>query len=178
MVLDMEGEFYKLAKKILDKPNTFYKVLSLGPESGRLTMMGADGGMIVGPTLVEYFVKGPGDRAFKYGSSVSKDIYGVLIEEFDEEVKKLGPKKLMELGLQLIKSTGWGFFEVKKMSKLRGKIVLEGRRTVELNAVNPPHHMFSLGLMSGIIDLATGWKMEGNVEEVKPESVKFSFKSL
>lgn len=177
MVLDMEGEFYKIAKRILEKPNSFYKMLSLSPATGRMTLLGAEGGVIVGPSLVKNFIQGPGDRAFELGQSVSRDLFGSLIEEFDEEIKRLGPKKLTKLGIQLCRSTGWGDFDLRKVGKIRKRIVIDARKTVELGTEKPPHHMFTLGLMTGIVSLSMGQEMEGTIEDQGPDFVRFSFKS-
>ena len=114
MVLDMESEFYKMAKDILSRPKNFYKVFALSPKTGRLTLMGAEGGIIVGPKLMYYFIEGPEKRAYKYGKTVSRDLFGALIKEFDEEVEKLPPKKLVELGAALSKTLGWGELRVIK----------------------------------------------------------------
>ncbi|MEJ2068182.1 MAG: hypothetical protein P8Y09_09625 [Deltaproteobacteria bacterium] len=175
-VLDMESEFYKLAMDILAKPRNFHKLFAVGPESGRLTLMGADGGVVIGHGVLREMANGPRKRAYRIGENIALDLFGGLVEEFDEEVRDLPSKKLMKLALGLAHSTGWGEFGLKKMSGGKGKIVIEGRRTIELGMKNPSHHMLTLGYVAGLCTVAMRKKMTGDVQSVDGKRVVFSFR--
>lgn len=172
----MEGEFYKLAKDILSRPNNFYKLFALSPTTGRLTLMGADGGIIVGPRMMKYFIEGPEKRAYKYGKTVSRDLFGALIKEFDEEVKNLPARKLLGLGTALSGSIGWGEFEVVKISERKGVAVIDGTGTIELMAGNPPHHQLTCGFMAGVVQISMKRPMAGKVESADENKVRMSFR--
>ncbi|MGA1822234.1 MAG: hypothetical protein ACMUIG_06885 [Thermoplasmatota archaeon] len=175
MPLDMESEFYKMAKDILSRPKNFYKVFALSPKTGRLSLMGADGGIIVGPRLMNYFIEGPEKRAYKYGKTVSGDLFGALIKEFDEEVENLPPKKLVELGTALARTLGWGEFKVIKVSERRGEVVIEGSETIEMNTKDPPHHQLTCGFVTGLVQISMKRPMTGSIESAGRKKIRMSF---
>jgi len=175
MVLDMESEFYKLAHNILSKPKNLYKMAAIGPKSGRLNIMGADGFVVVGKTLLYPYMKGPEKKAYRTGVKCSREIFGNLLKEFDEEMENLPTKKLMELGILLSSSLGWGDLEVVNLDAKRNKITMKAKRTVELKYKNAEHHMLTCGYLAGIASLALKTDVEGQVTDVSNTSVTFSF---
>jgi len=113
LVLDMETEFYKLAKNITGNPKNFHKLMAITPSTGRMSLMGADGGVLVSAGMLSSLARDHPERAYSYGRKTSRDLFGALIEEFDEEVRALSPSKKMELALGLARATGWGSCTVR-----------------------------------------------------------------
>ncbi|MGA1819818.1 MAG: hypothetical protein ACMUHU_02295 [Thermoplasmatota archaeon] len=175
MVLDMESEFYKLARDILSKPKTLYKITAIGPKSGRLNIMGADGFVVVGSSLLRSISKGPEKKAYDLGRACGMEEFGNLLKEFDEEIDRLGPKKLMELGTLLTRSLGWGDIEIVSLDIKKGSAVVRAKRTVELKYRNAKHHMLTCGYLSSIATLSFKKELHGRVEEAGVTSVTFSF---
>lgn len=173
MVLDMEGEFFKLAKKILSKPKNLYKVFAISPHTGRVTVMGADNFMVVGSSVLRQFSRGKEDRAYRTGYRCGREMFGSLVKEFDEEVKTQGPKKLMELGLPLVTNTGWGDLELVSINVPRGEVNVKGERTIELGYSRAAHHMLTCGLLSGIVSRAFEREARGEVVKAGKDSVLF-----
>jgi len=175
MVLDMESEFYKLAHNILSKPKNLYKMAAIGPKSGRLNIMGAEGFVVVGSSLLRSISKGPEKKAYNLGRSCGTEEFGNLLKEFDEEIENLSPKKLMELGVLLSASLGWGDMEVVSLDNKKGSAVVKAKRTVELKYKNAKHHMLTCGFLSAIATLSFKKELVGRVEDAGATSVTFSF---
>lgn len=173
MVLDMESEFYKLAHGILSKPKNLYKLTAIGPKSGRLNIMGADGYVVVGSSVLRSLSKGPEQKAYDVGWSCGEEVFGNLISEFDEEINDLPPKKLMELGMLLLRSLGWGEAEVLSHDPKDGKVMIRAKRTIELKYKNARHHMLTCGFVSAIATLSFKKEMHGSVKEAGATSVTF-----
>lgn len=176
MALDMESEFYKLARNILGKPKNLYKMASIGPKSGRLNVMGADGFVVVGSSLIRSFTKGPESKAYKMGRKAGKEIFGSLIKEFDEEIENLPASKLLELGLLLSSTLGYGDLKVKEMKEKKGRIAISASRTIELKYKNAKHHSFTCGLLTGVTTRSMRKEMDGEVVSINKETVEFRFK--
>ena len=175
MVLDMESEFYKLAHNILSKPKNLYKMTAIGPKSGRLNIMGADGFVVVGSSVLRSITKGPEGKAYSLGRSCGNEEFGNLLKEFDEEIENLEPKKLMELGSLLFRSLGWGDLEIISMDAKARTARLRAKRTVELKYKKARHHMLTCGFLSSVASLSFKREMEGSVDEVGTTFVIFSF---
>lgn len=175
MVLDMESEFYKLAHNILSKPKNLYKMAAIGPKSGRLNIMGADGFVVIGKSLLYPYTKGTENKAYKAGMRCAREMYGNLLQEFDEEIENLPTKKLLELGVLLSSSLGWGDLEVISLKTKTNELLIKAKRTIELKYKNSKHHMLTCGYLTGIASLALKNDVEGNVKEVGNTSVIFSF---
>lgn len=176
MALDMEGEFYKLARNILSKPKNMYKMASLGPKSGRVAVMGADGFVMAGSSILRSFAKGPEKKAYRVGKRAGKQMFGSLVKEFDEEIQDLPSAKLMELGSMLLTSMGWGEIEVVDLKEKRGLVVVKAQRTIELMYSKARHHQLTNGVIAGVVTLAMGQDMDGEVGEENPKSVVFTYK--
>ena len=175
MVLDMETEFYKLAKDILSKPKNLYKVVAIGPRSGRVTIMGADGFMVVGSAMLRSLSRGPEKKAYKLGRASGKEMFGNLLKEFDEEIMDLHSKKLLELGLLLASGTGWGDLEIISVNEKAGEAKVKGKRTMELKYSKAKHHMLTCGFLSSVASLSLRRDLEGRVTSVDKDSVTFTF---
>ena len=175
MVLDIEGEFYKLAKRILSSPKNLFKMASLSPKTGRVTLMGADNYVVVGSSLLRSYTKSNEKRAYLAGKRCGKEMLGTLIKEFDEEVAELESKKLFELGLPLCTSTGWGKFDLKSFNAKGGTASIKGKDTIELKYRRATHHMLTCGLLTAICSICMRKDMEGKVDKVNDEEIFFSF---
>jgi len=175
MALDMESEFYKLAKDILGKPQNLYKLASIGPKSGRLSLMGADGYVVVGRTVMNHIMRMPPEKAFLLGRSTGEDTYGSLVKEFDEEVQNLGPRKLLELGALLAVDLGYGNFTVMSVDAKAATAMIKGARTMEMKYRKAEHHMLTCGLLAGISSISFKRPMEGKVDRIEEDGVTFSF---
>ncbi|MFO8051156.1 MAG: hypothetical protein R6V01_05585 [Thermoplasmatota archaeon] len=173
MALDMEGEFYKLARNILSKPKKLYKMAALAPRSGRVAIMGADGFVMVGSSILRSFTRGPEKKAYRVGKKAGKEMFGSLIKEFDEEIKDLPPSKLLDLGRMLVSSLGWGDISVKDINKKKGRVIVHARRTVELKYKRSKHHQLTNGMIAGVATMAMGREMDGEVVEENTKSVTF-----
>jgi hypothetical protein len=171
----MESEFYKLAHNILSKPKNLYKMAAIGPKSGRLNIMGADGFVVVGKTLLYPYTKGPEAKAYKVGFKCANEAFGNLLKEFDEEIENLPAKKLMELGILLSSSLGWGDLEVVNLDAKGKKATLRTKRSVELKYKNARHHMLTCGYLAGIASLSLKKEVTGTIKEAGNTSVTFSF---
>ena len=178
MVLDMESEFYKLAKDILSKPKNLYKMTTLGPKSARVTVMGADGFVMVGKSVLESFTRGPGSKAYKIGMKCGTEMFSSLIKEFDEEIERLHPGKLMELGTYLSSTLGWGDIEVTEMDLKKGRMMIKAGRTIEQRYKKAKHHQLTCGFLTGITSTGMKRKMEGKVEGEEDGSILFSFQEI
>jgi hypothetical protein len=175
MVLDMESEFYKLARNILSKPKNLYKMAAIGPKSGRLNIMGADGFIVVGKSILHPLTKGPEKKAYRAGKRCALEVFGNLLSEFDEEIEGLPPRKLLELGLQLSSSLGWGDLEVMELKPKDNRIVIRAKRTLELKYKNAKHHMLTCGFLAGIASKSLKDDLDGQITEAGNTSVIFSF---
>lgn len=175
MVLDMEGEFYKIAMRILTKPQKLFKMVAISPHTNRVTVMGADNYMVVGVSVLKAITKGKEDKAYRTGFRCGKEMFGNLIKEFDEEVESLPSKKLFDLGIPLMTNTGWGDLEIKDRNVSKGKVTIEARETIELNYKRSKHHMLTCGLLAGICSLALRKEVKGEVKEVHKDRVIFFF---
>jgi hypothetical protein len=175
MVLDMESEFYKLARNILAKPKNLYKMAAIGPKSGRLNIMGADGFIVVGRPLLYPYMKGPENKAYRTGKKTALEMFGNLLSEFDEEIENLPPKKLLELGILLSSSLGWGDLEVLVLKPKNRQAVIKAKRTVELKYKNAKHHMLTCGYLAGIVSKALKEDVDGQIKEVGNTYLIFSF---
>jgi len=175
MALDMESEFYKLAKDILSKTQNLYKMAAISPNDGRLSLMGAEGFLIVPKRHLERFSRGTEERAYELGFVCGEDTFGGLMNEFDEEIRELPPKKLTELALLMSRQIGWGSFEVVKLNGPSAQVTLKGTTTVELKHRSAKHHSLTCGFLAGVLSRAFGKEMKGTVEEVKKDSVAFVF---
>ncbi|MBN1538551.1 MAG: hypothetical protein JW939_00265 [Candidatus Thermoplasmatota archaeon] len=173
MVLDMESEFYKLAHGILSKPKDLYKLTAIGPKSGRLNIMGADGYVVVGSSVLRSISKGSEQKAYEIGRSCGEEAFGNLIKEFDEEVFDLHPKKLMELGTLLMRSLGWGEVEIISLDPREGTVLIRAKRTVELKYKNAKHHMLTCGFITSVVALSFKKEMHGTVREAGATSATF-----
>ncbi len=175
MALDMESEFYKLAKDILSKTQNFYKMAAISPNDGRLSIMGAEGFLVVPKRHIERFSRGTEERAYELGFVCGEDTFGGLMKEFDDEIKDLPPKKLTELALLMGKQIAWGSFEVVKLSGSSAQVTVKGTTTIELRHKSAKHHSMTCGFLAGVLTKAFGREMKGTVEEVKKDSVVFAF---
>ncbi|MFW3146601.1 MAG: hypothetical protein ACMUIE_07295 [Thermoplasmatota archaeon] len=173
MALDMESEFYKLAKDILSRPKNLYKLTALGPKTSRVTVMGADGFVMVGKSVLESFTKGPEEKAYRTGKRCGREVFGSLIREFDEEIENLPPRKLLELGMLLSSTLGWGDMKVAKLDEKAGRIVIECERTIELGYRNSRHHRLTCGFLTGLSSVGLKREMEGQVLGASEKSVTF-----
>jgi hypothetical protein len=171
----MESEFYKLAHNILSRPKNLYKLAAIGPKSGRLNIMGADGFVVVGRSLLYSFTKGPESKAYKAGFKCAKEVHGNMIKEFDEEIENLPAKKLLELGILLSSSLGWGDLEVVELKPKTKEAVLRTKRSIELKYKNAKHHMLTCGYLAGIVSEALKTEVTGKVIEAGNTSVTFGF---
>jgi hypothetical protein len=178
MVLDMEGEFYKLARRILSSPKNLFKMASLSPKTGRVTLMGADNYVVVGSSILRGFTKSNEKRAYLAGKRCGKEMLGALIKEFDEEVARLEPKKMFELGLPLCTSTGWGKFDLVSFDGKRGNASIKGTDTLELKYSRASHHMLTLGLLASICSICFRKDVEGKIDESNKDEVLFSFTTV
>ncbi len=178
MVLDMEGEFYKLAKRILSSPKNLYKMASLSPKTGRVTLMGADNYVVVGSSILRNFTKSNENRAYLAGKRCGKEMLGNLIKEFDEEVAGLEPKKMFDLGIPLCNSTGWGKFDLVSMDKKKGNASIKGTDTIELKYSRASHHMLTCGLLTSICSICFRKDVEGKIDKENKDEVIFSFKPV
>jgi len=159
MVLDMESEFYKLAKNILRSERNLYKLLSIEPSSGRLSVMGSRGGLLVGPKAMDHLMKGPEKAAYRFGRSSGKDLFGGLVKEFDEEVSRLGPRKLMELALSMSRALGWGDLRMRSLDRKGMSCVIEAERTIEQSSKKAAHMGVTSGYLAGISAVCFGADM-------------------
>ncbi len=175
MALDMESEFYKLAHGILGKPNNLYKMAALGPTSGRVTLMGADGFVVIGKVLLQSLSKGPEPKAYRLGLATAKEMFGNLLKEFDEEIERLPSKKLLELGRLFASTTGWGNIEIVSIDEKAEKVTMKAKRTIELKYKRSKHHMLTCGFLAGIVSLSFRKDMQGDVVEVGKTFITFSF---
>jgi hypothetical protein len=175
MVLDMESEFYKLARDILSKPKNLYKVVAIGPRSGRVTIMGADGFVVVGSAMLRSISKGPEGKAYKLGKATGKEMFGNLLKEFDEEIMDLPPKKLLELGLLLASGTGWGDLEATSVNDKAGEAEVRAKRTLELKYSKAKHNMLTCGFLTSIASLSLRKDLQGVVSSIDDDSVIFKF---
>ena len=175
MALDMEGEFFKLAKDILSKTQNFYKLAAISPNDGRLSLMGAEGSLVVPKRHLERYSRGPEERAYELGFVCGEDTYGGLLKEFDEEIMELPPKKLAELGILLTKQVGWGSFELGKVDEAGSKVTIIGTFTIELRHRSAKHHMLTCGYLAGVMSNAFRKTMKGTVGKVEKGSVTFHF---
>jgi hypothetical protein len=175
MVLDMESEFYKLAHDILSKPKNLYKMAAIGPKSGRLNIMGADGFVVVGKSLLYPLMKGPENKAYRMGFKCAGEMFGNLLKEFDEEIENLPPKKLLELGILLTRNLGWGDLEMIRIDTKKREMVIKAKRTLELKYKNAKHHMLTCGYLAGIASLSFKNDVEGRVTDVGKTSATFTF---
>lgn len=175
MVLDMEGEFYKIAMRILSKPQKLYKMVAISPHTSRVTIMGADNYMIVGSSLLKTLTKGKEEKAYKEGFKCGKEMFGNLIKEFDEEVESLPTKKLFDLGIPFMTNIGWGKLEMKKLNKSNGTVLIEAKETIELNYKHSKHHMLTCGLLAAICTLSMRKDVQGTVKDVTKDTVLFEF---
>jgi len=175
VVLDMESEFYKLAHNILSKPKNMYKMAAIGPKSGRLNIMGADGFVVVGNSILRTFTKGPENKAYKTGFKCAQEGFGNLIKEFDEEIENLPAKKLLELGILLSQSLGWGDFEVLELKSKANKATIRTKRSVELKYKNAKHHQLTCGYLAGLVSKSLKAEVTGTVVDAGNTSVTFSF---
>ena len=171
MALDMEGEFYKLARGILGKPKNLYKMASIGPKSGRVNVMGADGFVVVGSSILRSFTKGPEKKAYRTGKKCGREMFGSLIKEFDEEIKDLPASKLMELAVMLSSALGWGDLEVKELKEKKGTMTVKAERTIELKYKNAKHHGLTSGLLAGLASLSMRKEMDARVTDTDGKSV-------
>jgi hypothetical protein len=171
----MESEFYKLAHNILSRPKNLYKMAAIGPKSGRLNIMGADGFVVVGKSILYSFTKGPEKKAYKAGYRCAREIYGNLIKEFDEEIENLPSKKLLELGVLLSSSLGWGDIEMVEVRPKTKVATLRIKRSIELKYKNAKHHMLTCGYLSGIMSEAFRTEMAGKVVDAGKTSATFTF---
>ncbi|MEA3558469.1 MAG: hypothetical protein U9R75_04370 [Candidatus Thermoplasmatota archaeon] len=168
MALDMEGEFYKLARNVLGKPKNLYKMASIGPRSGRVNVMGADGFIVVGSSILRSFTKGPEKKAYRTGKKCGREMFGSLIKEFDEEIEDLPASKLMELAVMLSSTLGWGDFEVKEK---KGSMTVKAMRTIELKYKNSKHHELTSGLLAGLASRSMRKDMDARVTDNDGKSV-------
>jgi hypothetical protein len=175
MALDMESEFYKLAKDILSKTQNLYKMAGISPKDGRLSLMGAEGFLVVPRRLLERYSRGTEERAYELGLICGEDIFGGLLNEFDEEIKELPPKKLIELAILLTKQVGWGSFEAVKVDESGARATLKGAFTLELKNKSAKHHSLTCGYMAGVMSKAFRRTMKGTVGEIGKDSVTFHF---
>lgn len=173
MVMDMEGEFYKLAKDILGKPKNLYKMTSISPHTARVTMMGADEFIVVGSILLKDLSKGKESIAYSKGFKCGKQMFKSLIKEFDEEVERLEPKKLYDLGLALSTNTGWGELELVHIKEKKSTATIGASNTIELKYKKSKHHMVTCGFLAGISSLCFRKDIQGTVEKVEDGKVLF-----
>jgi hypothetical protein len=175
MVLDMESEFYKIAIRILTKPQKLFKMVSISPHTNRVTVMGADNYMVVGTSILRSLTKSKEEKAYKAGFKCGKEMYGNLIEEFDEEVRSQPPKKLMNLGLPLMTNTGWGKLEMLNLSVPKKMVRIKASETIELNYKYSKHHMLTCGLLAAVCSLSLKKDVQGKLVEETKDHVIFEF---
>ncbi len=178
MAFDMESEFYKLAKRILANPKSLYKMLAIDPHSGRMAIMGSGGAMVTGRSMVRYFVEGPEKRAYRYGKAAGKDLFGGILNEFDEEIKGIDAKKVFTLGLVFAESLGWGSFKVAKFNRKRSTVEITGKDTIELELGIGEHHGLTCGYLAGTCSEAFDRKIKVSVRESRDGEVVFTARPL
>jgi hypothetical protein len=176
MVLDMEGEFYKLAKRILSSPKKLFRMAALSPQTGRVTLMGADNYVVAGSSMMRSFTKTNDRKAYLVGKRTGKEMLGSLIKEFDEEVSELPPRKLFDIALPFCRSTGWGEFDLISLNEKEGTVVIKGKETIELKYSRAVHHMLTCGLITGMATTCLRREIEGSVTSTDSEEVTFQFK--
>jgi hypothetical protein len=159
MVLDMESEFYKIAKNILGTPKNFHKLLAVSPR-GRLAMMGADGGVMVSDGMLGMLIRSNPDKAYRYAKKSAKDIFGALVKEFDEEVENLPPEKKFELAVGLARATGWGEIEVVSFNGKRFEGSFKVTKALESSMKEDHGSMLTSGYVAGLGTVAFGADMD------------------
>ncbi|MDG6225236.1 MAG: hypothetical protein QCI82_06955 [Candidatus Thermoplasmatota archaeon] len=159
MVLDMESEFYKLAKNITGNPKNLHKLLAISPGSGRMSLMGADGGVIVSAGMLKALVKARPEKAYTYGKRASGDLFGALIKEFDQEVENLDPAKKMELAVGLARSTGWGNMRIKAINSRKRTATIEVADPLESRMKDDKGFPMTAGYIAGLSSVSFGADM-------------------
>lgn len=175
MALDMEGEFYKLAKDILGKYRNLYKMTAISPQTGRVTIMGADNFMVVSSSILKDLTKGKEEKAYKTGKKCAKAMFNSLMKEFDEEVKYLESKKMFDLGLALSTNTGWGELELVKFNRSKNIVRIRVKDSIELKYKKAKHHSLTCGFLAGISTVCMRKDMVGKVDEIGAKEAIFSF---
>lgn len=164
MVLDMESEFYKIAKNILGTPKNFHKLLAVSPK-GRLAMMGAEGGVLVSDGMLGMLVRANPDKAYRYSKRCAKDLFGALVKEFDEEVENLPPEKKFALAIGLARATGWGEIEIVSFNGKRSEGTFRVGKTLESTMKEDLGFMLTSGYVAGLGTVAFGADMDCTAEK-------------
>ena len=174
MVLDMEGEFFKIARTILSKPGNLYKMAAISPHTGRVTLLGADGFMVVGSSVLRTFTRGREEKAFSVGEKCGREMFGNLMKEFDEEIRSLEPRKLFQLALSLARNTGWGSFDMVELKASKKKATIRALETIEMRYQGSKHHMLTCGFVSGIASICLGSRMKASIEKETESEILLS----
>jgi len=174
MALDMESEFFKIAKNITGTPKNFHKLFAITPDTGRISMMGADGGVLVSAGMLSLIVKGKPDKAYRYGMRAAKDLMGALIEEFDEELGNMDPKKLLELGIGLSRATGWGDIEVSEMDVKGKRLKVSVSRSLESGFVEKGDYKLTAGYLAGLTSIVLRTAMQSSIERIEGATLVFT----
>lgn len=164
MVLDMESEFYKLAKNITGNPKNLHKLLAISPGSGRMSIMGADGGIVVSSGMLKALVKARPEKAYNYGKRASRDLFGALIKEFDQEVENLDPAKKMELAVGLARSTGWGKMRILSIHSKKRTVAIQVSDPLETGMKDSKDFPMTAGYIAGLACVSFGVDMVCDVD--------------
>jgi hypothetical protein len=164
MVLDMESEFYKIAKTITGNPKNFHKLFAISPK-GRIAMMGADGGVLVSNGMLGILLRSNPERAYRCGKRSARDSFGELVKEFDEEVENLPPQKKFELAIGMARATGWGEIEVVSFETKRMEATLKVARTIEGGFKEDSGYMLTAGYLAGLASICFSSDMDCSTEQ-------------
>ncbi|HDD60157.1 hypothetical protein B6U83_01325 [Thermoplasmatales archaeon ex4484_36] len=153
MPLDMEGEFLKLARRILGNPQELYRMMTLNPDNMRISLMGVDGMLILPSSTFTHLLKGTDFR--KAGRRLGEELFSRFTEEYSFEVERLAPKDLFEVALKLARTAGYGDISLRWGKIKRGRFRIETRKTVE-EEMGVENRDFTLGLIEGFASSAGG----------------------
>ena len=165
MALDMESEFYKIAKTILGNPKNFHKMFAVSPK-GRIAMMGADGGVLVSEGMLGVLIRSNPDKAYRYAKRAAKDTFGELVKEFDEEVESLPPQKKFELAIGLARATGWGEIAMVSFNSKRYEASFKVTNAIEAGQKESVGFPLTSGYVAGLGTVSFGSDMDCTAEEV------------
>ena len=160
MALDMQSEFYKIAKNIIGTPKNFHKLFAITPDTGRVSMMGADGGVFVSSGMLSSIVRAKPEKAYRYGKRAARDLFDALVEEFDEELKPMAPQKKMELAYGLARATGWGDVTETDFNSKRKEASLSVGRPLEAGFKEKGDYMLTAGYIAGMATVSFDEDME------------------
>lgn len=153
MPLDMEGEFLKLARKILGNPQELYRMMTLNQENMRISLMGVDGMLILPSSTFTSLLRGADLK--KAGRSLGEELFSGFMEEYSFEVERLAPRDIFEVALMLGRSAGYGDLSVSWGKLRRSRFRIEARRTLE-EEMGLESRELTVGLVEGLASSVGG----------------------